>query len=317
MNQNRDNCAEPLQTRWLAEFTWIAEFLAATSGPSPRGDSPDRVGSLVCRLPPISESIYYEVSIMKLNSVLRRSVLVAALTTCGLPMAATAQAQWGDLTGQFILDGDIPAPDEADSTKQAICAPKALTDELIVSKDSKGIANIFVFIPAKEKPKVHPDLKASKEKAAVLDQKQCRFMPHAQVMRTDQVLQVKSMDDCLHNTRTNPLKNDPANFAVPANAREGLEWKVKLAETNPTQIKCDIHPWMSAYVLVLDHPYAVVSDKDGKFKIEKLPAGELEFRYWHERPGYVEKAVKVTIENGKTKDLGVIKVKADKFAKQS
>ena len=252
---------------------------------------------------------------MKFHPVLRRATLVAAFLTCGLPLTSTAQAQWGDLTGQFIFDGDIPAPDEADSTKEPLCAPKALTDELVINKDNKGIANIFVFIPAKEKPKVHPDLKASKDKDVVLDQKLCRFLPHAQVMRTDQILQVKSMDNFLHNTRPNPLKNDGVNFVVAANAREGYTWKPKVAELNPTQIKCDLHSWMSNYVLVLDHPYAVVSDKDGKFKIEKLPVGELEFRFWHERPGHIEKAVKIKIENGKTKDLGTLKVKAEKFAK--
>ncbi len=264
---------------------------------------------------PVSESTDHEVFIMKFNPVLRRATLVAAFVACGLPLTSTAHAQWGDLTGQFIFDGDVPAPDEVDSTKEPLCAKTALTDELVINKDNKGIANIFVFIPAKEKPKVHPDLKASKDKDVTLDQKLCRFLPHAQVMRTDQILDVKSMDNFLHNTRPNPLKNDPVNFAVPANAREGLTWKVKVAETNPTQIKCDIHTWMSAYVLVLDHPYAVVSDKDGKFKIEKLPVGELEFRYWHERAGYVEKAVKIKIENGKTKDLGTLKLKADKFPK--
>jgi hypothetical protein len=266
---------------------------------------------------PFPTSPFQEVSTMRFRHALRRAALVIPFLTLALPLTSTAQAQWGDLTGQFIFDGDVPAPDEADSTKEAICAKTALTDELVVDKTSKGIANIFVFIPAKEKPKVHPDLAASKDKTVVLDQKLCRFTPHAQVMRTDQILDVKSMDNCLHNTRPNPLKNDPVNFAVPANAREGLTWKVKVAETNPTQIKCDIHSWMSAYVLVLDHPYAVVSDKDGKFKIEKLPVGELEFRYWHERPGYVEKAVKIKIESGKTKDLGQIKVPAAKFAKQS
>ena len=267
---------------------------------------------------------------MKFNHVLRRATLVAAFVASVLSLTSIAQAQWGDLTGQFIFDGDVPAPDEADSTKEPTCGKTALTDELVVNKDNKGIANIFVFIPAKEKPKVHPSLAASKDKDVVLDQKDCRFLPHAQVMRTDQILQVKSMDDFLHNTRPNPLKNDGANFAVAAKAREGYTWKAKAAELNPTQIKCDIHTWMSTYVLVLDHPYAVVTDKDGKFKIEKLPVGELEFRYWHERPGYViqnvkvvdgkekiENTVKIKIENGKSKDLGVIKVPAAKFAKAS
>lgn len=254
---------------------------------------------------------------MKTNRYLWRATLVATLSACIIPVASPAQAQkWGHLSGQFVLDGAVPAIDEADNNKEAVCAKKVPTDELVINKDNKGIANIFVFIPATKKPKVHPDLAKSKDKEVVLDQKNCQFLPHAQVMRTDQVLMVKSMDNCNHNTRPNPIKNNPVNFTVPPNNRAGLPWKVNVAENLPTQIKCDIHPWMSSYCLVLDHPYAVVTDKDGKFKIENLPAGELEFRYWHERPGYVEKSVKITIEDGKTKDLGTIKVPAAKFAKQ-
>ena len=75
---------------------------------------------------------------MKFHHVLRRATLVAAFLTSGLPLTSTAQAQWGDLTGQFIFDGDVPAPDEVDSTKEPLCAPKALTDELVINKDNKG-----------------------------------------------------------------------------------------------------------------------------------------------------------------------------------
>lgn len=254
---------------------------------------------------------------MKTNRFLWRATLVATLSACIIPVASPAQAQkWGNLSGQFVLDGDVPAIDEVDNNKEAVCSKKVPTDELVINKDTKAIANIFVFIPAIRKPTVHPALAKSKDSEVVLDQKNCQFLPHAQVMRTDQTLMVKSMDNCNHNTRPNPIKNNPVNFTVPANEQKGLPWKVKVAESLPTQVKCDIHPWMSSYVLVLDHPYAAVTDKDGKFKIENLPAGELEFRYWHERPGYVEKSVKITIEDGKTKDLGTIKVPAAKLAKQ-
>lgn len=263
------------------------------------------------------ESTIHEVPPLKTNHFLWRATLVATLSACILPVASPIQAQkWGNLSGKFVLDGDVPAPDEIVNMKEPICTAKVLTDELVVNKENKGIANLFVFIPAAKKPAVHPSLAKSKDKEAVLDQKNCQFLPHAQVMRTDQILMVKSMDNCNHNTRPNPIKNNPVNFTVPPNSREGLPWKVNVAENLPTQIKCDIHPWMSAYCLVLDHPYGVATDKDGKFKIENLPAGELEFRYWHERAGYVEKSVKITIEDGKTKDLGTIKVPAAKLAKQ-
>ena len=255
---------------------------------------------------------------MTMNRFLRRATLVATLSACLIPAASPAYAQkWGSLSGQFILDGDVPAIDEVENTKEpVVCSAKVPTDQLIVNKDNKGIANIFVFIPAIKKPTVHPSLEKSKEKEVILDQKNCQFVPHAQVMRTDQVLMVKSMDNCLHNTRPSPFKNNPENFTVPPNERKGLPWKVKVAESLPTLVKCDIHGWMSSYVLVLDHPYAAVTDKDGKFKIDYLPTGELEFRYWHERPGYVEKSVKITIDADMTKDLGTIKVPVAKFAKQ-
>ena len=254
---------------------------------------------------------------MKTNRFFWRATLVATLSACLIPAASPAYAQkWGSLSGQFVLDGEVPANDEADNEKEPVCSKKVPKDELVVNKDNNGIANVFVFIPALKKPAVHPSLAASKEKNVILNQMNCRFLPHAQVMRIDQVLLVKSMDNCNHNTRPNPIKNNPDNFTVPPKEEKGLPWKVKVAEKLPTQVKCDIHPWMSSYVLVLDHPYAVVTDKDGKFKIENLPAGELEFCYWHERPGYVEKTVKITIDADKTKDLGAIKVPVAKFAKQ-
>lgn len=266
---------------------------------------------------------------MKTNRFLWRATLVATLSACVIPVASPAHAQkGGTLTGQFVLDGDVPAAEDVENVKEPICAKKVPTDELVVNPENKGIANVFVFIPYLKKPTVPAELAKSKDKEVVLDQKNCQFLPHAQVMRTDQVLLVKSMDNCGHNTHPHPIRNNQDNFIVPANERTGLPWKVKVAENNPTQVKCDIHPWMTAYVLILDHPYAAVSDKDGKFTIENLPTGDLEFRYWQERVGYIiqvekivdgkpkmENTVKLSIAAGKTTDVGVFKIPVARFAK--
>ena len=61
-----------------------------------------------------------------------------------------------------------------------------------------------------------------------------------------------------------------------------------MREFLPMQVKCDIHAWMKAYWLVLDHPYMAITDKNGKFNIEKIPEGEHEFIVWHERIGYLD-----------------------------
>ena len=250
---------------------------------------------------------------MKATRLFRRITVAAGLLGLASVVCSAVRADdYGDLIGQFILDGDIPAIEMTENTKEPTCGKQILSDELIINKDNKGIADIFVYIPATKKPAVHPDLKASKDKEVALDQKGCRFTPHTLIARTDQTLLIKSMDTFNHNTRTSPIKNQPVNFTVTPMEQKGLPVKLTVAENLPTQVKCDIHPWMTAYCLIIDHPYAVVSDKDGKFKIEKLPVGELEFRYWHSKVGYVEKSVKITIKSG-SNDLGVIKVSAAKF----
>ena len=38
--------------------------------------------------------------------------------------------------------------------------------------------------------------------------------------------------------------------------------------------KCDVHPWMFAYVCVSEHPCFAVSGKDGTFKIKDVPPGK-------------------------------------------
>ena len=91
---------------------------------------------------------------------------------------------------------------------------------------------------------------------------------------------------------------------------------MKLPEGLPTQVECSIHPWMEAYWLVLDHPYAAITTPDGKFRIEKLPAGEHDFVVWQENVGYLERP-KVKIKPGETTDLGTVKVPVAKLTAPS
>jgi hypothetical protein len=240
------------------------------------------------------------------------------------PPAATAEESdpaWGSITGQFVLEGEIPerrvVVKEGDPNvdNPAICAATdILSDELVIDPKTKAIADIFVYLPKAEN--VHPKLKESEKKEVELDQKGCRFIPHALFVRTDQVVRVKSDDACAHNTRTVPLKNQPANVSLTASDRVGVEFKNKLPERLPFEVQCNIHRWMSARWLVLDHPYAAVADANGKFKIADLPAGEHEFVIWQEAAGYVERKFKVNVVGGKTTDLGTIKVPVAKFAEK-
>jgi hypothetical protein len=227
---------------------------------------------------------------------------------------------YGSITGQFVIDGEAPKltlvvkAGDATVKDSAVCAAADVPDDsLVVDPETKGIQHIFLYLP--KATDVHPDLKASKAKEVVFDQKGCRFTPHTLLVRTDQVVVVKSADACAHNTHTFPIRGTAVNFLLAPNDRKGVPVPNKIPETLPSEVKCDIHPWMSARWLILDHPYAAITDAKGKFLIADLPAGEHTFRVWHERVGYINRELKVQVESGKTTDIRTFTVPADKFKK--
>ncbi len=252
---------------------------------------------------------------MKLTTQLfTLAALVAA------PMVAQAQ-NWGSVTGRFVYDGDIPKPLLVHKKGAAIrdgetCAAEDFVNQnLVIDAKTKGIANIFVY--AYRPKKVNKDLLAELKKessSVVFDQKGCRFTPRCLVVRTDQTVKVLSDDPIAHNTHTFPIKNQGENILIPPNEREGIPLKtLPLAESLPFEVKCDLHSWMKAYFLVVDHPYASVTQKDGTFTIKGLPAGTNEFRVWHERVGYIDRKFKVKVTAGEVTNIGDVKVAAAEF----
>lgn len=247
----------------------------------------------------------------------------------GTPQGAAAEDQaagegdYGSLTGEIVLDGDIPklaplvAKGDTNVNNPAICAATDVPDEsLIVDPKTKGIANVFVYLLKPQK--VHPKLKESATKEIVFDQQGCRFVPHALLVRTDQSVIAKSNDACAHNTNIMTLRNQGLNFLLAPNDRTGREVKRKIPEVKVTEVQCNVHNWMRAYWLILDHPYAAITDEHGRFTIADLPAGEHDILIWHERCAYItktetERKHRVTVIAGKKADMGAIKVSAVKM----
>jgi len=112
-------------------------------------------------------------------------------------------------------------------------------------------------------------------------------------------------DPISHNTHTYPLRNKGENLAISGNTvlGKGTLFPTRSAESLPIEVKCDFHGWMNAYWLILDHPYAAISQKDGTFEIHNLPAGTHKFRLWHERVGYLERSLAVDVKSGETTEI--------------
>ncbi len=210
---------------------------------------------------------------------------------CVQPSVAGQDSGWGNLTGQIVVDGEVPQVNALTVDKdRATCLrdqDKILDPSLVVGKEG-GLKDAFVmmyFARGAKQPEVHESYLKTQEAKVVLDNVKCKFEPYALFLRTSQTLTMKNSDDVGHNCHV-VLFNNEINANIPV--ADEVDVQLTKTERVPGPVKCDIHPWMSAVLLVRDEPYAAITDGDGRFTIENLPAGEWSFQFWHVRPGYMK-----------------------------
>ncbi len=116
------------------------------------------------------------------------------------------------------------------------------------------------------------------------------YVPHVIGIQAGQTITINNKDNTLHNVNAQPANNPSFNFAQPIPMPNDRVFE------NPEvmiPVKCDVHPWMQAFVGVLPHPYFAVSGEDGSFTIDNLPAGDYVVAAWHEQLG--EQTQNVTV----------------------
>jgi len=233
----------------------------------------------------------------------------------GTPVSVKSEAAidgWTTVKGQIVFGGDvIPKAEECKVTSdQGHCLSKgALQDKIWdVNPSNKGVAGVVVFINPErdEKLTVHPDLQGAPQ-SFVLDQPYCLFTPRIFAIRAGQTITAKNPDPVAHNVVIKGLKND-INIQIPP----GTDKQMKLvAETNAVSVACGSHPWMKGFGWCFDHPYFAVTDKDGKFEIKNVPAGNRKIVIWHETgylTGYGKRDNKsLNLAAGATVDIGTVK----------
>ena len=200
--------------------------------------------------------------------------------------------------GRVVVNGEVaalaPLLKQGQETKDQVCSDDAVPNEKYVVSSDGGLANVFVYMKRAPKSGV-PEPSGD---PVDLDQKGCLFIPHASIFRVGQPLHLKNSDPVAHNVRISTFVNTPFNQTIPANDATGLDFLANRAERTPSEIRCDIHAWMGAWALALDHPWGAVTDADGRFDINDLPDGTWEFVVWHEAAGYVDRGFEVNAVAG-------------------
>ncbi len=205
------------------------------------------------------------------------------------------ESQWGDLIGRFVIEGDIPKPQPFSIEKDVeFCSKHNPADEsLLIHPENRGIANIVVRLETKRGgnlPRVHDSYQEHESARVKLENKGCRFSPHVCLLRTSQTLVISNEDSVAHNTAAYLNRNDPFNEVTAPG--KSTERNIELIERQPVKVACSIHPWMMGWLVVSDHPYAAVTDADGRFRIRQLPVGEHTVQIWQEKAGVITRGMR-------------------------
>ncbi len=211
----------------------------------------------------------------------------AAPSATGEYMATTV-TDGGTISGRVTYAGEVPPRQKLEVTKDVNVCGKVehYKEDLIVSSD-KGIANVVVKITNISQGKDISTMGESFE----LDQQGCQFVPHVVMVPVDAELMILNSDGILHNIHTFSSENEPFNKAQPPYLKR---MKQTFSKPEIVQVKCDVHAWMSGYIVVAEHPYYAITDENGNFELTDVPAGTYTLEYWQETLGKQTKEVTVT-----------------------
>jgi plastocyanin len=217
----------------------------------------------------------------------------AAAPTGGAPAASATPVTasgWGTLKGQIKFAGNPPEVKVLQEKGKAVkdpdmCAVDSpiLSERFEVDSATKGVKNVLVYLP--RPTAVNEDAKkAVSSETVMFDQKHCVFEPHVLGLMTGVPVTLKSSDSKNHNVN---VKLKSSSFNQTIGGGQSVKFTPLGPERMPGQVVCDIHPWMMAWWMVLDHPYSAVTDAKGNFEIKNAPAGTQKVVVWQEAVGFV------------------------------
>lgn len=128
-------------------------------------------------------------------------------------------------------------------------------------------------------------------KAAVLDQKSLRFVPHVLPVLVGTVVEFPNSDPLLHNVFS---ISETKRFNLGLYSR-GTVRRMRFDKPGVVPLLCNVHLEMSAFIVVLKNPYFARTAPDGTYRIPDVPPGRRRVRCWHEQLAQRERFVQVPV----------------------
>jgi len=204
----------------------------------------------------------------------------------------------GTISGKISYPGKAPKPQKVMVVKDVkVCAKVDHFDERLVVDEENGIKDVVVWLEKVEGGKSIDSL----GQEFILDQKVCAYKPHVLIVPVNTPVKILNNDKILHNIHTYCAKNKPVNLAQP---RFKKTIRMTFKQPEKVQVRCDVHGWMSAWIVVVEHAYYTVTDEKGEYSLDGIPPGGYTLKFWQESLG--ERDSEVTIEEGTDIELNYV-----------
>jgi len=209
---------------------------------------------------------------------MRRSQIAVSI----LAALASLPALAGDIKGVVSLSGAPPKLAPMPTTRDQSTCGQSIADESVIVNGGK-LKNVVLTVKGAPAPTPGQPVRVT------LDQTKCHYVPHVQAAVVGTPIDIINSDPILHNIHGFLGQATTFNLAMPIKDQKIAK---VLSKPGLVNVKCDVHSWMHAYILVTESPFAVSGD-DGSFTIANVPAGSYTLSAWHEKFG--EKTVQVTV----------------------